>query len=171
MENEVELKKILDTHEELKEKAELYYKCINLNDIKILVSPSLKYGLYNANLFIAFKDRIHYINSEIDKLKKKLANYKGNKFNVYEEMEKLNKFSNELISIEKEEKNMHAIYEVYLAKMARKYDEIKSDVVKNVYIKSSEDIILKRIKNFLNIEKKFLNIYEILYPLIKFFNN
>ena len=45
MENEIELNKVLDTPDELKDVANIYYKCINLNGIESLKSPSLKYGL------------------------------------------------------------------------------------------------------------------------------
>ena len=43
MENEIELRKVLDTPDELKDAANIYYKCINLHGIKLLKSPSLKF--------------------------------------------------------------------------------------------------------------------------------
>ena len=49
MENGIELRKVLDTHDELKDVANIYYKCINLNGIESLKSPSLKYSLYNLH--------------------------------------------------------------------------------------------------------------------------
>ena len=57
MENEIELRKVLDTPDELKDAANIYYKCINLNGIKSLKSPSLKYGLYHMHLFETFTKR------------------------------------------------------------------------------------------------------------------
>jgi hypothetical protein len=49
MESWIELSKILDTPDELKDAANIYYKCINLNGIESLKSPSLKYSLYNLH--------------------------------------------------------------------------------------------------------------------------
>ena len=42
MEDQISLNKVLNTHEELKESAKLYYDCINIDNIKLLISPSLK---------------------------------------------------------------------------------------------------------------------------------
>ena len=42
MEDQISLNKVLNTHEELKESAKLYYDCINIDNIKFLISPSLK---------------------------------------------------------------------------------------------------------------------------------
>ena len=50
MENKIELIKALNTYEELKEPAQMYYNCLNVDKIKFLCSPSLKYALYNLNL-------------------------------------------------------------------------------------------------------------------------
>ena len=44
MENEIALMKVLDIPDELKDAANIYKNCINLNGIKLLKSPSLKYG-------------------------------------------------------------------------------------------------------------------------------
>ena len=49
MESWIKLSKILDTPDELKDAANIYYKCINLNGIESLKSPSLKYSLYNLH--------------------------------------------------------------------------------------------------------------------------
>ena len=38
MENGIELSKVLDTHDELKDVANIYYKCINLNGIESEIS-------------------------------------------------------------------------------------------------------------------------------------
>ena len=75
-----------------------------------MVSPSLKYALSNAKLFIAFEERIYSVNSKTEKLKKNLVNYKGNKIHADEEMKKLNEISNKLISIKKEAENIYEIY-------------------------------------------------------------
>ena len=81
MENGIELRKVLDTHDELKDVANIYYKCINLMASN-LKSPSLKYGLYNLHLFEAFNIRRERLKTEIDKLKERLKNYKGNKLDI-----------------------------------------------------------------------------------------
>ena len=82
MENEIELRKVLDTPDELKDVANIYYKCINLNGIKTLKSPSLKYGLYHIHLFETFTKRRERLKAEIEKLKEKLKNYKGDKIDI-----------------------------------------------------------------------------------------
>ena len=69
MENGIELSKVLDTPDELKDAANIYYKCINLNGIESLRSPSLKYSLYNWHLFEAFNFRRERLKTEIEKLK------------------------------------------------------------------------------------------------------
>ena len=56
MEDEIGLRKALDTYDELKEEAQLYYNSLNLDKLKLLSSPSLKYALYNANLFKVFEN-------------------------------------------------------------------------------------------------------------------
>ena len=42
MENKIELNNVLNTPKELKEVANIYHKCINLDGLKFLKSPSLK---------------------------------------------------------------------------------------------------------------------------------
>ena len=76
MENQIELSKVLETPDELKDAANIYYNCINLNGIETLKSPSLKYSLYILHLFEAFKIRNERLKTEIDKLKERLKNYK-----------------------------------------------------------------------------------------------
>ena len=68
MENVSELNKVLDTPDELKNAANIYYKCINLNGINLLKSPSLKYGLYNLHLFEAFDKRRENLKNDVEKL-------------------------------------------------------------------------------------------------------
>ena len=70
IEDKIELNKILNTYEELKEVALLYNNSINLKDIKYLVSPSLKYALYNLNLFKVFDARLKNIRTDIEISKK-----------------------------------------------------------------------------------------------------
>ena len=82
MENQIELSKVLETPDELKDAANIYYNCINLNGIETLKSPSLKYSLYNLHLFEAFKIRNERLKTEIEKLKERLKNYKGNKLDI-----------------------------------------------------------------------------------------
>ena len=48
----------------------LYNNSINLKDIKYLVSPSLKYALYNLNLFKVFDARLISIRTDIENIKK-----------------------------------------------------------------------------------------------------
>ena len=86
-------------------------------------------------------------------------------------MKKLNEISNKLISIKKVAENIYEIYKDYLTKIAKNYDVIKNDIVKRIYIKSSEEIIVPRIKYYLGVENNFLNIYDTIKPLINFFNN
>ena len=100
MEDEIGLRKALDTYDELKEEAQLYYNSLNLDTLKSYPSPSLKYALYNA----------------------------------------------------------------------KKLDVLKNDFVKRIYIKSSEEIIIGRIKYYLNYEKKFLIFNDIINQLINLFN-
>ena len=165
MEDQISLNKVLDTYEELKESAQLYYDCINLDNIKFLISPSLKYALYNFNLFEAFKKRINSINIEVEKLKKSIKNYKGTKINPNEEMKTLDEILNKLMAIKKEANDDYHFYTVYLAETAKEYDVSKNDDSKRVYIKSSEDIIISRIKYYLNNEKKFLYFNDIIKQL------
>ena len=54
----------------MKESAQLEYNCFKIENIKFLVSPCLKYALYNINLFHAFKDWKKSKYSDIKKLKK-----------------------------------------------------------------------------------------------------
>lgn len=171
MENEIELKKVFDTYEELKEKKQLYYKCLNLDQMKYLQSSSLKYALFNLNLFNVFNDRITILNTDIEKLKVNLKDYKGIKIDAKEEMKKLEIISKELIEIEQEAKKEYDIYKVYLVKVAKNYDIMKNDNVKRIYIKSSEEIIVSRIKYYLNCEKKFIIFNDIIRQLLSFFNN
>ena len=168
MENEIELNKVLDTPDELKDVANIYYKCINLNGIESLKSPSLKYSLYNLHLFEAFKIRNERLKTEIGKLKERLKNYKGNKLDINKEMIRLDEISSKLETFGKESKESFDFYCKYLGKTAKKYDTIIDEKVKNIYINSSEEVIFSRIKYYINCEKYFLIYNEIIKQLLSF---
>ena len=168
MENGIELSKVLDTPDELKDAANIYYKCINLNGIKSLKSPSLKYSLYNWNLFEAFNFRRERLKTEIEKLKERLKNYKGDKLDINKEMIRLDDISSKLETFGKESNETFDFYCKYLGKLAKKYDTIIDDTVKSVYINSSEEVIFSRIKYYIKCEKYFLIYNEIIKQLLSF---
>ena len=168
MENEIELNKVLDTPDELKDVANIYYKCINLNGIESLKSPSLKYGLYNLHLFEAFNIKRERLKTEIEKLKEKLKNYKGDKIDINKEMIRLNDISSKLETFGKEAKELFDIDLTYLGKVAKKYDTIKDDTVKSIYVNSSEEVVISRIKYYISCEKHFLVINDIIKQLLSF---
>ena len=170
MENQIELSKVLDTPEELKSAANIYYKCINLNGIKSLKSPSLKYSLYNSHLFNAFSGRRQRLKTEIEKLKEKLKNYKGDKIDINKEMIRLDDISSKLEAFQKEAKESFDFDCKYLGKVAKKYDTIIDDTVKSIYINSSEEVIFSRIKYYINCEKYFLICNDIIKQLLIFYN-
>ena len=171
MEDKIELSKVLNTHEELKEVALLYNNSINLENSKYLVSPSLKYALFNFNLFNLFKARLKNICYDIENLKKNLNNYKGKEIDVNEEKKRLDEASEVLRKFENESKETYDVYKVYLAKVSRKYDELNNISSKKIYVKSSEEIIFSRIKYYLMCEKYFLIYNDIITQLRSFFNN
>ena len=168
MENEIELRKVLDTPDELKDVANIYYKCINLNGIESLKSPSLKYSLYNWNLFEAFNFRRERLKTEIEKLKERLKNYKGDKLDINKEMIRLDDISSKLETFGKESKESFDFDCKYSGKLAKKYDTIIDDTVKSVYINSSEEVIFSRIKYYIKCEKYFLIYNEIIKQLLSF---
>ena len=127
--------------DELKDAANTYYKCINLKGIE-----SLKYSLYIWHLFEAFNIRRERLKTEIDKLKERLKNYKGNKLDINKEMIKLDDISSKLETFGKESNETFDFYCKYLGKLAKKYDMIIDDIVKSVYANSSEEVIFSRIK-------------------------
>ena len=165
MEDQTTLNKAFNTYGELRESAQIYCDCINIDNIKFLESPSLKYALYNLNLFEAFQKRIKSISIDVEKLKKRLKNYKGTKVNPIEEMKALDEILNKLLAIKKEANEEYDFYKVYLVKIAKKFDTLKNDNSKRVYIKSSEDIIISKIKYYLNYEKNFLYFNDIIKQL------
>ena len=168
MENEIEQRKVLDTPDELKDVANIYYKCINLNGIKTLKSPSLKYGLYHMHLFETFTKRRERLKAEIEKLKEKLKNYKGDKIDINKEMIRLDDISSKLEVFGKEAKEFYDFELTYLGKVAKKYDTIKDDTIKSIYVNSSEEVVLSRIKYYISCEKHFLVINDIIKQLLSF---
>ena len=168
MENGIELSKVLDTPDELKDAANIYYKCINLNGIESLKSPSLKYSLYNWHLFEAFNIRRERLKTEIEKLKERLKNYKGDKLDINKEMIRLDDISSKLEILGKEAKEFYDFELTYLGKVAKKYDTIKDDTVKSIYVNSSEEVVISRIKYYISCEKHFLVINDIIKQLLSF---
>ena len=168
MENEIALMKVLDIPDELKDAANIYKNCINLNGIKLLKSPSLKYGLYYLHLFEAFTKRRERLKTEIEKLKEKLKNYKGDKIDINKEMIRLDDISSKLETFGKEAKELFDIDLTYLGKVAKKYDTIKDDTVKSIYVNSSEEVVISRIKYYISCEKHFLVINDIIKQLLSF---
>ena len=168
MENEIALMKVLDIPDELKDVANIYKNCINLNGIKLLKSPSLKYGLYYLHLFEAFTKRRERLKTEIEKLKEKLKNYKGDKIDINKEMIRLDDISSKLETFGKEAKELFDFDLTYLGKVAKKYDTIKDDTVKSIYVNSSEEVIISRIKYYISCEKHFLVINDIIKQLLSF---
>ena len=168
MENEIALMKVLDIPDELKDAANIYKNCINLNGIKLLKSPSLKYGLYYLHLFEAFTERRKRLKTEIEKLKEKLKNYKGDKIDINKEMIRLDDISSKLETFGKEAKELFDFDLTYLGKVAKKYDTIKDDTVKSIYVNSSEEVVISRIKYYISCEKHFLVINDIIKQLLSF---
>ena len=168
MENEIALMKVLDIPDELKDAANIYKNCINLNGIKLLKSPSLKYGLYYLHLFEAFTKRRERLKTEIEKLKEKLKNYKGDKIDINKEMIRLDDISSKLEILGKEAKEFYDFELTYLGKVAKKYDTIKDDTIKSIYVNSSEEVVISRIKYYISCEKHFLVINDIIKQLLSF---
>ena len=168
MENQIELSKVLETPDELKDAANIYYNCINLNGIETLKSPSLKYSLYSLHLFEAFKIRNERLKTEIEKLKERLKNYKGNKLDINKEMIRLDDISSKLEILGKEAKEFYDFDITYLGKVAYEYDAIKDDTIKSIYVNSSEEVVISRIKYYINYEKYFLIYSDIIKQLLSF---
>ena len=140
---------VLTTPRELEEVANIYHKCINLDGLKFLKSPSLKYALYNLNLFEAFNKRNESLKTEVQKLREKLKNYQGDKIDTNKEIIMLNDIN---------------FYSAYLGKIAKKYDTIKDDTVKNIYYSTINKFII--ILNNIN-----HNLYLIVYNFLRNFRN
>ena len=150
---------------ELKEREESYNKCLVMDESDDEDIPSLKYAFYNLNMLNNFDSKIEQIKNEIKEIKTQLNNYKGNIINCTEENKKLDEIINELIIIEKESDTQYFFDREYLINTAKKSDTLKDDVSKNVYIKTSEDILKNRIKCLMKYEKKFLIFEDIINKL------
>jgi len=145
-----------------------YYKCINLNGIESLKSPSLKYSLYNWHLFGAFNIRRERLKTEIGKLKERLKNYKDNKLDINKEMIRLDYISSKLETFGKKSNETFDFDCQYLWKLAKRYDTIIDDTVKSIYVNSSEEVIFSSIKYYINCEKYFLIYNDIIKQLLSF---
>ncbi len=165
MEGVIKLSKPLKTYGELEETSQLYYNCVNVDEINKLEHLSLKYCLWNLNLLEVFKSRTKSMNTDIEKLKENIKNYKGTKIDTNKEMEKLDEIYAKLIAMEKEATDECYYYCDYLGRAAKKYDTLNDDIVKNVYLGTSEDIIKLEIQKYLNYEKSFLIFNDIIKQL------
>jgi len=84
----------------------------------------------------------------------------------------LDEISKKLTALDKEAEVYTEFYTTYLAKIAKKFDVFNmNEEVKNVYFKSSEDIINSRIKYYLNKEKNFIIFTDIIKQLNLYLNN
>ena len=78
----------------------------------------------------------------------------------------MDEISKKLSALKKEAENNIDFYTTYLAKITKKIDVYKKkDDAKNLYFKSSEDIINYRIKYYLNKEKNFIIFTDIIKQL------
>ena len=157
---------------ELEEAEEIYEKCLYINEeeLKNIKYPSLKYIIYSWKLIDAFKDRINQIKKDIIEIKEKLKNYKGVKIEVINENNKLNEFMNKLFQYEKEIDQTYNYFEDYLVTTAKKSDVLKNETAKNVYIKTSEDILNSFFKYIIRCEKQFLIFKDNIIKLKNIFN-
>jgi len=157
---------------ELEEAEEIYEKCLYINEeeLKNIKHPSLKYIIYSWKLIDAFKDRINQIKKDIIEIKEKLKNYKGVKIEVINENNKLNEYMNKLFQYEKEIDQTYNYFEDYLVTTAKKSDVLKSETAKNVYIKTSEDILNSFFKYIIRCEKQFLIFKDNIIKLKNIFN-
>ena len=150
--------KLTNSYEELKEAKEIYIKYLLASGEKVkrIKYPSLKYMIYSYQLLEAFKDRINQIKSNINEIKEKINDFEGNKIGRIKEIEKLDENMNKLISLEKEAKDGYEYYKTYLIGTARISDDLGDETAKNVYVKSSYDIIKSQIEFYMKCEKYFV---------------
>ena len=118
------------------------------------------------HLFETFTKRRERLKAEIEKLKEKLKNYKGD--NINKEMIRLDDISSKLEILGKETKELYDFDVTYLGRVAYKYDMIKDDTIKSIYINSSEEVVISRIKYYINYEKYFLIYSDIIKQLLSF---
>ena len=158
--------------EELKEVREIYINSLYPADKEIfqLKFPSLIYAIYNKKLSKTFIKRINELKADITKIIGKLNNYKGPKIDATEEKLKLDEIINKLNSLEKQENDDYEYYLDFLVGVAKRSDTLKNEEAKNVYIKTSEDIIKMRMEYYMKHEKNFLLFNDNINKLKNIFN-
>ena len=168
-----ELMNIMSTNiEELREAEELYKNCLIVTEeeLKYLAHPSLKYAVYSFNINEAFQARIEKMITSIEDIKKKLNKNINNELDITKEKEKLDEFINKLNIFKKESEELFSSYTEYLAKVAKSADTIKNDFAKNIYIKTSEEIINMQIKYNIKCEKSLILFKDYINNLKNIFN-
>lgn len=70
----------------------------------------------------------------------------------------------------KESKELFLSYDIYLAKVAKSTDAIKNDIAKNIYIKTSEEIINMQIKYNISCGKSLILFKDYINNLKNIFN-
>jgi hypothetical protein len=158
--------------EELREAEELYKNCLIVTEeeLKYLAHPSLKYAVYSFNINEAFQARIEKMITSIEDIKKKLNKNINNELDITKEKEKLDEFINKLNIFKKESEELFCSYDVYLVKVAKSANTIKNDIAKNIYIKTSEEIINMQIKYNIKCEKSLILFKDYINNLKNIFN-
>lgn len=159
MELKDKIRNAFGNFKELKEVEEIYIKCLDAKDEDYKSTqqyPSLKYTVYTMLFYVSFHDRIYKLVDDFVKFKEKLKDYKDVKVNTNKEIEKLDETINKLISFNEEAYKMFDYYELYMTALARESDKLKNETAKNIYINTSEEIILLQIKSYLKYEKYLL---------------
>lgn len=158
--------------EELREAEELYKNCLIVTEeeLKYIVNPSLKYAVYSFNIDQAFQDQIEKMITSIKDIKTKLNKNINNELDITKEKEKLDEYINKLNIFKKESKELFLSYDIYLAKVAKSADKIKNDISKNIYIKTSEEIINMQIKYNIRCEKSLILFKDYINNLKNIFN-
>ena len=154
--------------EELREAEDLYRSCLFVTEeeLKLLEHPSLKYAMYSINIYETFQTRIETMITTIKEMKEKL----NNELDTTKEIEKLDEFINKLNIFKKESKDFFFYYKDYLGRAAKKADTINNDIAKNVYVKTSEEIINMQIKYNIRCEKSLIIFKDYINNLKKIFN-
>ena len=158
--------------EELREAEELYKNCLIVTEeeLKYIVNPSLKYAVYSFNIDQAFQDQIEKMITSIEDIKKKLNKNINNELDITKEKEKLDEFINKLNIFKKESEELFSSYTEYLAKVAKSANTIRNDIAKNIYIKTSEEIINMQIKYNIKCEKSLILFKDYINNLKNIFN-
>ena len=158
--------------EELREAEELYKNCLIVTEeeLKYLAHPSLKYAVYSFNINEAFQARIEKMITSIEDIKKKLNKNISNELDITKERGKLDEFINKLNIFKKESEELFSSYTEYLAKVAKSANTIRNDIAKNIYIKTSEEIINMQIKYNIRCEKSLILFKDYINNLKNIFN-